>query len=247
MELKDFFKQNPKAALGFSGGVDSSYLLYAAKKYGADVQPYYIKTPFQPQFEYADALKLCDVLTVELKTIEYNILSQSIISDNPKNRCYYCKKTLFSLLKQQAEKDGYKLIIDGTNASDIADERPGMMALEELCVRSPLRECGLTKEMIRYNSKQAGLFTCDKPAYACLATRIPTDTAITEALLKRVEYSEKALADMGFSDFRVRVYNNSARIQLKENQFVKAAENRCEIVECIKPYFETIFLDMEAR
>lgn len=247
MKLKEFFEQNSKAALGFSGGVDSAYLLYAALKYGAEVQPYYIKTPFQPKFEYDNAMKLCDKLNVNVNVIDYNILSEHVIADNPKNRCYYCKKTLFTLIKRQAEKDGYSLIIDGTNASDDVSDRPGMRALEELEVRSPLRECGLTKDKIRELSKEAGLFTWNRPSYACLATRIPAEVRITDELLRRVEASEDVLSAMGFSDFRVRVYNDCARLQIKAEQFGAAAEKRAEIAEKIKPYFETIFLDMEAR
>lgn len=247
MKLQDFFTENPKCAIAFSGGVDSAYLIYAGKKYGADIQAYYVKTPFQPDFEYADAHTLCDKLNVKLKTIEYDVLSERVIADNPQNRCYYCKRMLFTALKKQSEKDGYNLIIDGTNASDDADDRPGMKALEELSVRSPLRECGLTKDKIRELSKQANLFTWNKPAYACLATRIPTGTHITKELLNRVEQSEDILMSMGFSDFRVRIFDNCARLQVKENQFIKAAEQRNNISEKLKPYFKTIFLDIEVR
>lgn len=247
MKLQDFFTENPKCAIAFSGGVDSAYLLYAGKKYGADIQAYYVKTPFQPDFEYADALALCDKLNVKLRTIEYDILSERVIADNPQDRCYYCKKTLFSQLKEQSRKDGYDLIIDGTNASDDADDRPGMKALEELAIRSPLRECGLTKDKIRELSKEAELFVWNKPAYACLATRIPTGAQITKDLLNRIEHSEDILMSMGFSDFRVRVFDNCARLQVKENQFVKAAEQRKSISEKLKPYFKTVFLDMEVR
>lgn len=247
MELKEFFEKNPKAAIGFSGGVDSAYLMYAAKQYGADIQPYYIKTAFQPQFEYADALTLCDKIGVSLKVIKLDILSERVIVLNPENRCYYCKKALFSALKNQAEKDGYCVILDGTNASDDISDRPGMKALKELGILSPLRECGLTKDKIRELSRKAGLFTWQKPSYACLATRIPTGQEITADLLKRIEYSETALMNIGFSDFRIRIYNGGARIQLKSEQFPLAAEKRREILNSIKPYFETILLDLEVR
>ncbi len=245
--MKEFFQQNPKAALGFSGGTDSAYLLYAAKECGADVQPYYVKTIFQPQFEYTDALALCEQLGISLKVIEHDILSEQCISENPANRCYYCKKLLFTLLKQRAEQDGYHLIIDGTNASDNSLERPGMKALEEMAVRSPLRECGLTKDKIRDLSHAAGLFTWDKPAYSCLATRIPTGDSITEDLLRRIEKAECALSKLGFSDFRVRVYHDFARVQVREEQFIFAAECREKICERLKPYFKTVFLDMTVR
>ncbi len=247
MELKDFFTKNKKAAIAFSGGVDSSYLLYAAKDAGADVTAYYIKTEFQPQFEYSDAVKLCDELGARLKAVEYNILSEESVRNNHRDRCYHCKKVMFSILKREAEKDGYKLLLDGTNASDNADDRPGMKALSELSVRSPLRECGLTKDKIRELSKKAGLFTWNKPAYACLATRVQSGTEITEDLLREIEGAESALMSMGFTDVRVRSYNGCARIQIKRGQFAMAADRRADIVKALKPYFDIILLDMEAR
>lgn len=247
MNLKEFFAENKRAALGFSGGVDSAYLLYASKKYGAYVQPYYIKTQFQPEFELNDALKLCGQLDIKLKIIELDILSDNIISSNPKDRCYYCKKRLFSALKQNAHADGIELIIDGTNASDSIEDRPGMKAINELCVRSPLRECGLTKKQIRKLSKEAGLFTWDKPSYACLATRIPVDVVITKDSLKKVERAEEKLSLMGFRDFRVRIYDETARIQVKESQLLKLIENRQTILSELKPYFDIVMVDMETR
>ena len=187
MTLSAFFQENPKAALAFSGGVDSAYLLYAAKHYGAQVCAYYVKTPFQPQFEYDEAVQLAKELDVPMVTLELDILADTVIAANPRNRCYFCKKRLFTAILEQAEKDGFSLLLDGTNASDDISDRPGMQALQELQVRSPLQECGLTKDAIRNLSRQAGLFTHDKPSYACLATRIPTGTAITGLLLAKAE------------------------------------------------------------
>lgn len=247
MTLEEFFKKNPKVALGFSGGVDSSYLLYAAKQYGAQIRPYYIKTAFQPEFEYEDAKKIAEQLEIEMITIETDVLQNDTVVANPKNRCYYCKNVIFSTLIQQAKTDGYTVILDGTNASDQVDDRPGMKALEELQVKSPLRECGLTKDKIRELSKQAGLFTWDKPAYACLATRIPTGDKITRELLHSIEKSEEALAKLGFVDFRVRVFHGAAKIQLKEEQLTLAMTKRKEIREKLSPYFQNIFLDTEVR
>ena len=179
MELSDFFRENPRAALAFSGVTDSAYLLYEALQCGAEVRPYYVKTPFQPRFELDDALRLTKELGTELTVIEYDILNDGLVAANPADRCYHCKKKLFGLLlRERAANDGFSLIIDGTNASDDAGDRPGMRALGELCVRSPLRECGLTKAEIRARSKEAGLFTWNKPAYACLATRVPTGRPI---------------------------------------------------------------------
>ena len=156
--LKDFFARHPRTALGFSGGTDSAYLLYAGTSLGADVRPYYIKTQFQPAFELADARRLADELGVELTVIEADILADDAVAANPPDRCYHCKRALFTLLAERAASDGYSELIDGTNASDEAGERPGMRALCELGVRSPLRECGLTKTEIRARSRTAGAF-----------------------------------------------------------------------------------------
>ena len=166
MTLSDFFEQHPKAALGFSGGVDSAYLLYAAKKYGADVRAYFVKSQFQPAFELEDARRLARQLNADMRIISCDILSNETVAANPENRCYYCKQSIFGLLKQAAAEDGYTCIIDGTNASDQSGDRPGMRALSEMEVLSPLRLCGLTKAEIRERSKEAGLFTWDKPSYA---------------------------------------------------------------------------------
>ncbi|MFR7999821.1 MAG: TIGR00268 family protein [Flavonifractor plautii] len=197
MTLNEFFAAHPKCALGFSGGVDSAYLLYAGVQAGADIRPYYIKTAFQPRFERDDALRLAGELGVEVTVLELDALADPRVAANPAERCYYCKQNLFRALKARAAADGYTVLLDGTNASDEAGDRPGMRALRELEVRSPLRECGLTKADIRRLSREAGLFTWDKPAYACLATRIPTGEAITGEILARVEGAEDALFRLG--------------------------------------------------
>ena len=247
MTLQEFFRENPQVALGFSGGTDSSYLLYEAKRCGARVQPYYIKTAFQPEFEFEDACRLARQLDIPLKVIELDALSAPGVAENPANRCYFCKTALFGALQKQALADGYTVLMDGTNASDDAGDRPGMKALQEMSVRSPLRECGLTKAQIRENSRQAGLFTWNKPAYACLATRIPTGERLTAEKLRRVEAAEGALFDLGFTDFRVRVFHDAARIQLKPDQFPAAVEKRTAITEALSPYFRPVLLDLEAR
>ena len=213
MDLAAFFQKYPKVAIAFSGGVDSAYLLYAAITYGAEVRAYYVKSAFQPQFEFDDAKKLSQFLHADLHILEVDILSDLSITQNPANRCYYCKKKLFEKILIAAKTDGFTVLLDGTNASDDSDDRPGMKALSELHVLSPLRICGLTKEVIRQRSKEAGLFTWNKPAYACLATRIPTGTPITHAKLEKTEHAENYLTKLGFSNFRVRQVEDGARLQ----------------------------------
>lgn len=245
MTLQEFFKAHPKVALGFSGGVDSSYLLYAAKQAGADVRPYFAKTQFQPQFELEDAKRLAEQVGVALTVLPYDVLPAA--GFNPPDRCYYCKTALFGALVERAKADGYDTIIDGTNASDDAGDRPGMKALQEMQVLSPLRLCGLTKQDIREKSKEAGLFTWNKPSYACLATRFPAGVQITEAGLQKVEQAEGALFQLGFTDFRVRVFHNAARIQLPKDQMERGLSMRQEILAQLRPLFDGVFLDLEGR
>lgn len=247
MTLLAFFKENPKAALGFSGGVDSSYLLYAGVQAGADIQPYYIKTAFQPQFELDDAERLCAQLGIPLTVLELDVLKNEAVTANPPDRCYHCKTALFGALSAQALADGYTLLLDGTNASDDAGDRPGMRALKELHVCSPLRECGLTKAEIRRLSREAGLFTWDKPAYACLATRIPSGDAITAEKLLATERAEAFLFSLGLTDFRVRNYHGAARLQFPEAQLNAVLAHRAEILQELKKDYPAVLLDLEVR
>ncbi|HJB70860.1 MAG TPA: ATP-dependent sacrificial sulfur transferase LarE [Candidatus Flavonifractor avistercoris] len=247
MTLEQFFQENPRCALGFSGGVDSAYLLYAGVRAGADIRPYFIKTAFQPAFELADAQKLAAGLGVEVTVLELDALADPKVAANPADRCYFCKQNLFRTLKERAIADGYPVLLDGTNASDEAGDRPGMRALAELSVRSPLRDCGLTKDEIRTRSREAGLFTWDKPAYACLATRVPAGEAITAETLARVEGAEDTLFRLGYTDFRVRVFHSAARIQLPRGQMERAVREAETIQAALKPYFTPILLDLEGR
>lgn len=247
MELTAYFSAHPKAAIAFSGGVDSAYLLYAAVQCGADVRAYYVKTPFQPQFEYEDAQKLSRQLGVEMVTLPVDVLCREEIASNPANRCYFCKRALFSRILEAAAEDGFSLILDGTNASDDDADRPGIQALRELQVQSPLRLCGLTKEEIRRLSKEAGLFTHDKPAYACLATRIPTRERITLDKLEKTEQAEHFLASLGFRDFRVRLDHGKARIQVRTEDLTLVMEKRQKILDTLGQFYDGVVLDLEVR
>ncbi len=247
MELSAYFSAHPKAAIAFSGGVDSAYLLYAAMQSGAEVRAYYVKTPFQPQFEYEDAQNLAQQLGVEMVTLPVDVLCREEIASNPANRCYFCKRALFSRILEAAAGDGFSLILDGTNASDDDADRPGIQALRELQVQSPLRLCGLTKEEIRRLSKEAGLFTHDKPAYACLVTRIPTGERITLDKLEKTEQAENFLASLGFRDFRVRLDHGKARIQVRPEDLALVMENRQNILDTLGQLYDGVVLDLEVR
>lgn len=247
VNLQDFFERNPTVALAFSGGVDSAYLLYAAIQYGARVRAYYVKSCFQPEFELADARRLAQQLDAELKILPVDVLADVRVAENPADRCYYCKHAIFFAILQAAEQDGFSVLIDGTNASDDAGDRPGMRALRELSVRSPLRECGLTKAQVRELSRKAGLFTWDKPAYACLATRIPTGEQITLEKLHRTEQAEDFLFSLGFTDFRVRLVDGYANIQLPAEQIPLLLQKRNEILTQLNGQYRGVLLDLEVR
>ena len=247
MELSEFFTQHPQVALAFSGGVDSAYLLYTAVKSGARVQAYYVKTAFQPQFEYEDALRLAGQLGAPMATLYLDVLEDADVTANPANRCYYCKRRIFTAITSAARRDGFQVLLDGTNASDQVSDRPGMKALQELSVLSPLRLCGLTKDEIRRRSRQAGLFTWDKPAYACLATRIPTGTAITQADLEKTERCEAFLMGLGFSGFRLRLMDGCARLEMPESQLPALLAQREAVVRELKKDYKKVLLDLEVR
>ena len=247
MTLEEFFTQHPRTAVAFSGGTDSAMVLWAAGRYGRDVRAYYVHTVFQPAFELADAKRLAEELDVPLTVVEADVLAVPEAAANGPRRCYYCKKALFTTLWQRAREDGYTVLLDGTNASDDAGDRPGMQALRELEVRSPLRECGITKAEVGRMSKEAGLFTWDKPAYACLATRVPTGTAITRKALEKVERGENALFRLGFSDFRVRLLGDAARIQVPADQMERALALRGEINQALEADFSAVLLDLAGR
>lgn len=247
MTLEQFFSQHPKAALAFSGGVDSTYLLWAGLQAGAEVWPYFVKTPFQPQFELEDAYRLCEQLDADLIVLDYNILDQETVVSNPPDRCYHCKRWMFSKLKRYAASEGFSLLIDGTNASDDGGDRPGMRALAELEVRSPLRECGLTKDRIRALSREAGLFTWDKPSYACLATRVPAGQPIIRADLERVERGEAHLSRLALRDFRLRLTQGGCKLQVPEEQLPLVLARRSEILSALEADFSEITLDLRSR
>ncbi|MGI5952254.1 MAG: ATP-dependent sacrificial sulfur transferase LarE [Brooklawnia sp.] len=245
--LREFFHANPRVGLGFSGGVDSSYLLWAGKHAGAELVPYFVRSAFVPQFEADDALRLADHVGVPAQVVPVDILSHPMVAANPADRCYHCKAEIFGTILRLAADAGLPLVIDGSNASDDAGDRPGMVALAELQVRSPLREAGLTKAEIRELSRAAGLFTGGKPSYSCLATRIPTGRRITSELLGRVEGAEQVLFAMGFSDLRVRVFGDLARLQLPTGALTEAAARADEIRAALAPWFDGVLLDLEGR
>jgi len=249
MTLEDFFRENQSAVLGFSGGVDSSYLLYAGLNCGANIKACFVKSAFQPESELREAVHFAEYIGAEMAVIEKNILRDARVTTNPPDRCYYCKRSIIDTLHLYGSAVNIPLVIDGTNASDDPSGRPGMRALAEKSVRSPLRECGITKDDVRRLSRGAGLPTWDKPAYACLATRVSTGTEITGELLQRIENAENAMFRLGFCNFRVRAIDGgvTAKLQFPQALLYCAVDRREEIIDAIKPHFKTVVLDMEGR
>lgn len=248
MQLHDFFDQNQRIAIAYSGGVDSSYLLYAAKAAGCDARAYFIKSQFQPQFELDDAIRFAASVGAPLIVGTLDVVGEEKIARNRDDRCYHCKTAILTKLWELARADGFTVLCDGTNIDDSESDRPGMRALREQGVISPLRDHGLSKTEIRLLSKQAGLFTHSKPAYACLATRIPTGSVITGEWLEIIERAERTLFDLGFSDFRVRLAPpKGAKIQVPESQLKLIISRRNEILAELKPDFDSIVLDLTLR
>ena len=247
MNLEEYFARHPRAALAFSGGVDSAYLLCAGLRCGADLRPYYVKTQFQPDFEYRDAMRLCEELGVVPTVLQLDALADPDVRRNGPDRCYYCKRRIMGAILQKAAADGYALLLDGTNASDDSGDRPGMRALQELEIQSPLRLCGLTKPEIRRLSREAGLFTWDKPAYACLATRVKTGEAIGEERLRRIETAEERLFRLGYTDFRVRTAGERALLQFPTGQLDRARAQEDAIRSALGELFPILDIDPKGR
>ena len=247
MRLKEFFEENGRIAIAFSGGVDSAYLLAEAVRCGAEVKAYYVKSQFQPEFEREDARRLAKEIGAELTEIEADVLSDEIVVSNPPDRCYHCKHLIMGTIIRAAETDGFEVLCDGTNASDDVSDRPGFRALGELGVRSPLRECGLTKDEIRRRARELGLDVWDKPAYACLATRIGAGERITADKLRVTEEAESKLFDMGFRDFRVRMRGKDALVQAAADQHADAVRRSDEIKKAIGDLYGDVRIDPQPR
>jgi uncharacterized protein len=201
--------------VAFSGGVDSTYLLSVAREaLGKKVLAVTAASPAFPEAEAAQARELCALLGVEHVVVQSNELEVEGYRDNPPNRCYLCKSALFRELWEVARARGFSTLVDGSNKSDEGDYRPGLAALGELGVRSPLREAGLYKDEIRLLSRERGLPTWNKPSFACLASRIPYGEAVTPQKLQMAGAAEAFLHGRGFEQVRVRVHGKTARVEV---------------------------------
>ena len=202
-------------AVAFSGGVDSTYLLHEAVKAGKEkVTALIMKTPSVPERELDEAVTFCKSRGISFFVLPADPFSAAGFKENGRDRCYICKHFLFSALLEKAKEEGIPFVADGTNADDTKEFRPGLKALKELDIRSPLAEAGLTKKEIRELSEKEGLSTWNKPSFSCLATRFPYGEELTVEKLRRTEAAENLLAELGFTQRRVRVHGNLARIEV---------------------------------
>jgi uncharacterized protein len=250
-QLLQHIKEMKRVVVAFSGGVDSSFLTFAAQealggKPGCNMVAITINTPYIPDWEIEEA---------RLFAKEYNIAHEVIllpipadIIRNPPDRCYLCKKEIFKAIQNRARKIGIDTIIEGSNKDDLNDYRPGMRALGELNIASPLLQLGISKDTIRALSLEAGLRTWDKPAYACLLSRIPYHTEITAAELERIAKAETALRELNIPGARVRSHGDIARIEVPIASFADLLKTRLRtrLIEKIKTCgYQYVTLDLE--
>ncbi len=228
-------KTHGKVAVAYSGGVDSAFLAFIVnRELGQENAPALIAdTSLVPQFEIDIAIKTAETMGLNFKAVTVNPFSKEFV-ENPPDRCYHCKKIIFTELIDAASQMGFDILVDGSNADDTNDYRPGLKALAELGVSSPLMEAGLVKSEIRTLSRHFDLPTADMMSSTCLATRIPYYTEIDTAKLKAVKKSEAVLFKLGFSNFRVRYHGDIARIEVQLEQMDKLMECRNTIIDEFK-------------
>ncbi|MEG1642447.1 MAG: ATP-dependent sacrificial sulfur transferase LarE [Synergistaceae bacterium] len=245
--LKKYFKTVPNIAIAYSGGIDSTLLLHMAKKYGTQIKAYYVKSIFQTEEEVLKAEKTAKELNAQIDIIKVEVEKEKNIMQNGENRCYLCKKIIFTTIKEHAAKDGYTHIIDGTNASDNPQTRPGMKALTELGIFSPFAELGITKKEIREIAKSENLTNWNRPSNSCTATRILTATQITKELLSKTVKAESEIQKLGYKEIRIKNDGEKANLQISEKETQKAKVEKAQLITILEKYYKTAQIDNEPR
>lgn len=233
--LKKSVRELKSALVALSGGVDSTFLLWVTKEeLGDRVCAVTVFSPLSPDRELKEAQEIAHALGARFRLLSLDPLLWSEFRENSPERCYYCKKLLYNRLLELAQAEGYAWVVDGANKDDEDDYRPGSRARHELGVRSPLQEAGLSKQEIRLLSQEAGLSTWNKPAAACLASRISYGEEITREKLQMIDQAEEFLRSLGCRLVRVRLHRQLARIEVDPGEFSLILRHRGELAHLLK-------------
>ncbi|NOZ82355.1 MAG: ATP-dependent sacrificial sulfur transferase LarE [Euryarchaeota archaeon] len=246
--LLEWFRRYRSALVAFSGGVDSAVVAAAAKRaLGSRALAVTADSSTMPRRELELARKVAAEIGIRHRVIHEDELEDERFRMNPENRCYYCRSKLAEALRRIAEQEGYEVIADGANASDLGEHRPGLQALREHGIRSPLLELGMSKQEVREVAAHLGLSVSTKPPMACLASRIPYGEPITAEKLRKVELAEEFLFERGFRNVRVRLHSNGtlARIEVEQEELARVLELREELTQHLRSLgFRYVALDL---